>query len=430
VKKKRLQERSGRCYINTLIKTMAELKRTLGLGQCIFFGVGSILGAGIYTIVGKVAGWSGNMIWLSFILASVTALFTVFSYAELSAAFPRTGGEYEYAKKAFGKKMGIILGFIISLNGIISGATVSVGFAGYFTELIPLSTVLAAIGIIVIIFLINISGIRQSSTINVIFTIIEAGGLAFVIISAAGSIGKVDYMEMPERGMNGFFTGAALAFYAFIGFEEIVKLAEETEQPQKNIPRALFISCVIVMLVYTAVTLSAISALPSKQLAASESPLAEIVSNSYGRTGAIIISVIALFSTSNTVLSNMLGSSRVLLNISRETSALKKLAFVSPKRKTPVLALLLILVVMSAFALIGKIETIAMIANLFIFTTFLLVNLAVITLRVKDKNLKRPFRIPGEINDIPILPILGIVFTLLLLSYNIYGLIKGNLEGS
>src|SRR5687768_14056172 len=116
---------------------MAELKRTLGLGQCIFFGVGSILGAGIYTIVGKVAGWSGNMVWLSFILASVTAFFTVFSYAELSAAFPRTGGEYEYAKKAFGKNMGIILGFIISLNGIISGATVSVGFAGYFTELLP-----------------------------------------------------------------------------------------------------------------------------------------------------------------------------------------------------------------------------------------------------------------------------------------------------
>ena len=91
---------------------MAELKRTLGLGQCIFFGVGSILGAGIYTIVGKVAGWSGNMLWLSFILASVTALFTVFSYAELSAAYPRSGGEYEYAKKAFGKNMGILVGGI------------------------------------------------------------------------------------------------------------------------------------------------------------------------------------------------------------------------------------------------------------------------------------------------------------------------------
>lgn len=405
---------------------MAELKRTLGLGQCVFFGVGSILGAGIYTIVGKVAGWSGNILWLSFILASITALLTVFSYAELSAAYPRSGGEYEYAKKAFGKKMGLVVGLIISVNGIISGATVAVGFAGYFTELFALPTLLASLGLIALIFLVNVSGIRQSSTINVIFTIIEASGLAFVIVSAVGSVGNADYLQLPEKGMNGFFTGAALAFYAFIGFEEIVKLAEETENPEKNIPRALFISAAVVMLVYTAVTLAAISAIPAKQLAGSESPLAHIVNNTYGRTGAVIISVIALFSTSNTVLSNMLGSSRVLLNISRESNTLKKFAYVSAKRKTPVAALVLILVVMSAFAFIGKIETIAMIANLFIFTTFLLVNIAVIRLRLIDKALKRPYRIPLNVNDIPLIPILGILFTLLLLGYNIYGLVKGS----
>ena len=408
---------------------MAELKRTLGLGQCVFFGVGSILGAGIYTIIGKVAGWSGNILWLSFILASITALLTVFSYAELSAAYPRAGGEYEYAKKAFGKKMGVLVGLIISVNGIISGATVSVGFAGYFTELFALPTLLASLGLIALIFLVNVSGIRQSSAINVIFTIIEASGLVFVIISAVGSVGDADYLKLPEKGLNGFFTGAALAFYAFIGFEEIVKLAEETENPEKNIPRALFISAAMVMLVYTAVTLAAISAIPAKQLAGSESPLADIVNNTYGRTGAIIISVIALFSTSNTVLSNMLGSSRVLLNISRESNALKKFAHVSAKRKTPVASLVLILVVMSAFALIGKIETIAMIANLFIFTTFLLVNIAVIRLRVIDKALKRPYRIPLNVHDIPLIPILGILFTLLLLVYNIYGLVAGAVEG-
>src|SRR5688500_4938229 len=115
---------------------MSGLKRTLGVGQCIFFGVGSILGAGIYTVVGKVAGWSGNMLWISFLLASVTALFTAFSYAELSAAYPASGGEYEYTKRAFGKKIGVITGMVISLNGIISGATVSLGFAGYLSGLI------------------------------------------------------------------------------------------------------------------------------------------------------------------------------------------------------------------------------------------------------------------------------------------------------
>ncbi|HYE54318.1 MAG TPA: amino acid permease, partial [Chitinophagaceae bacterium] len=297
---------------------MAELKRTLGVGQCIFFGVGSILGAGIYTVAGKVAGWSGNLIWLSFLLASVTALFTAFSYAELSAAFPKAGGEYEYTKRAFGKKAGLITGTIISMNGIISGATVAVGFAGYFAELLPTPTLLAAIGIIALIFLINVSGIRQSSTINIIFTIIEAAGLFLVIYSAFSNPRNIDYFEPSEKGMNGFFAGAALAFYAFIGFEEIVKLAEETKNPEKNIPKALFSASIIVLIMYSVVTLAAITAIPPQQLAASDSPLADIVSNQYGRTGALIISIIALFSTSNTILSNMMGSSRVLLNLGKE----------------------------------------------------------------------------------------------------------------
>ena len=314
---------------------MAQLKRTLGVGQCIFFGVGSILGAGIYTIVGKVAGWSGNLLWLSFLLASVTALLTAFSYAELSAAFPKAGGEYEYTKRAFGKSFGIITGAIISMNGIISGATVSVGFAGYFAELVSLPLLLASLGIIGLIFFVNIIGIRESSIVNIIFTLIETGGLFFVVFSALPHLGGTDYFKMPEQGLNGFLAGAALAFYAFIGFEEIVKLAEETKNPQKNIPKALFSACIIVMIIYTVVTLAAISAVPSQQLSASESPLADIAGTTYGKTGALVISVIALFSTSNTILSNMLGSSRVLLNVSRETSKLKKLSFVSARSKTP-----------------------------------------------------------------------------------------------
>lgn len=402
---------------------MAELKRTLGVGQCIFFGVGSILGAGIYTIIGKVAGWAGNLLWLSFLVASVTALLTAFSYAELSAAFPKAGGEYEYAKKAFGKKTGVVLGSIISANGIISGATVAVGFAGYFAQLLPVSTLIASFGIILIIFIVNASGIKQSSVINIIFTIIEAGGLFLVMYVAFPSIGKVNYLELPEKGTMGFMTAAALAFYAYIGFEDVVKLAEETQEPEKNIPRALFTSCIIVMIMYSLITICAVSVIPPGQLQASKSPLAEIVNTRFGSTGVIIISVIALFSTSNTLLSNMIGSSRVLLNIAQETKSLRRFAYVSPKRKSPIAALVLILIVMCCFALIGKIEVIALIANLFIFTTFVLVNLAVIILRQRDKDLNRPFRIPGNINNIPVLSVIGIVMTLVLLGFNIYGLI-------
>lgn len=407
---------------------MAQLKRTLGLGQCVFFGVGSILGAGIYTIIGKVAGWSGNLLWLSFLLASVAALFTAFSYAELSAAFPKAGGEYEYTKKAFGKKAGVITGAVISMNGIISGATVSVGFAGYFTELFSLPMLIASLGIIGLVFLVNVAGIKESSTVNIVFTLIETGGLLFVIFSALSHIGNTSLFKVPDKGPDGFFVGAALAFYAFIGFEEIVKLAEETKNPQKNIPKALFSACAIVMIMYTAVTIAAVSAESPQQLAGSDSPLSDIVSNEYGRTGALIISVIALFSTSNTILSNMLGSSRVLLNVSRETKKLGKLGHVSTGRKTPVAALVLILFLMCGFALIGKIETIAMIANLFIFTTFLLVNSAAIILRFKEEHLKRPFKMPFDIARVPVFPIAAILLVLLLLGFNVYGLLNGEVK--
>jgi len=403
---------------------MGELKRTLGLAECIFFGVGSILGAGIYTLIGKIAGWSGNMIWLSFLIASVTALCTAFSYAELSAAFPKAGGEFEYAKRAFGKKTGVFLGILITTNGVISGATFSLGFAGYLSGLIGVNLFLAAFGIIALIFFVNISGIKEASWVNIVFTLIELSGLFLVIYVAFPSIGKINYTELPAGGMNGLFTASALAFFAYIGFEEIVKLAEETKNPKKNIPRALFSASVIVIVVYSLVAISAVSVIPYAELEKSSSPLADVVDTKFGRTGVIIISVIALFSTSNTILSNMLGSSRVLLSMSKETTLLKRFSYISKNRKTPVAALVLILITMCGFALIGKIETVAMIANIFIFITFIVVNLSVIVLRLQDKKLERPFRIPINIQNIPVISILGILMTIFLLSYNIYSLFK------
>lgn len=401
---------------------MAELKRALGLTECIFFGVGSILGAGIYTLIGKVAGVSGNFIWLSFLIASVTALFTAFSYAELSAAFPKAGGEYMYAKQAFGKNTGIFLGMIISLNGIISGATVAIGFAGYLTSLIEINLLIGALGIITLIFVINCSGIRQSSTMNIIFTIIETGGLLFVIYATFPFLGKVNYLELPQKGYSGILAASALAFFAYIGFEEIVKLAEETKNPEKNIPAALFSASIIVIIIYSLVAIGAVSAIPYAELGKSESPLADVINKQYGKTGIAVISIIALFATSNTILSNMLGSSRVLLTMAKQIKLLKPLSYVSKKRKTPLSSLILIFLIMGGFAFIGNIEIIARIAIVFIFITFIIVNLSVIVLRIREKNRKRPYRIPINIQNIPILSVLGVIMTIILLIYDIYSL--------
>ncbi len=279
-------------------------------------------------------------------------------------------------------------------------------------------------GIILLVFMVNAIGIRESSVVNIIFTLIEASGLFFVIYVAMPYIGEVNYVEPPAEGYNGILAASALAFFAYIGHEEIVKLAGETESPEKNIPRALFISSAIVIVIYSLVAISAVSVIPSEVLGKSASPLANVIGKEYGKTGVIIISVIALFATTNTILSNMLGSSRVLLNMAKETNALKLVAFVSPKRKTPLAALAVILLLMGSFALIGNIETIARIATVFIFITFIVVNLSVIVLRIREKDLPRPYRIPLSINNIPVMSVLGILSTLVLLAYTLYSLLK------
>jgi APA family basic amino acid/polyamine antiporter len=236
-------------------------------------------------------------------------------------------------------------------------------------------------------------------------------------------IGEVNYFELPPGGYNDILAASALAFFAYMGFEEIVKLAEETKNPEKNIPRALFIASIIVIIMYTVVAICAVSAIPFQELSSSESPLADIAGNKFGQTGIIIISVIALFATSNTILSNMLGSSRVLFNISKETKSLKLFSYVSPKQSTPLLSLLVVFVLSCCFSLIGEIETIARIATVFIFVTFIIVNLSVIVLRFKRKSVKRPYKIPFNIYRVPLISAVGIILTVILLIYTLSNLL-------
>lgn len=398
---------------------MAKLARTLGLAECVFFGVGSILGAGIYALIGKVAGVAENMMWLSFLLASATALCTAFSYAELSAMYPASGGEFVYAKKAFGQRLGNVFGYLISLNGIVTGSVVAIGFGGYLSGLIGMDIVPLALGIITLMSVVNIIGIRTSSWVNILFTTIELGGLVIVIYACRSTLGTVDYLAIPEQGNEGIILGSILAFFAFVGFEEIVKLAEETKNPSRTIPRALFIANIIVVIVYVLVSLSVLGAVSPQELAAMDNPLAGVVSISYGQEGLIILSVIALFATSNTILSNMIGSSRVLYDMSDEIRWMRPFSKVSPRWRTPLLAIVLVWFWMCLFVFIEELEFIALIATLVILLTFAVVNTSVIILRRKSPLSPRPFRIPLSVDGIPIISLLGIGLIIVLLVYDI-----------
>lgn len=407
---------------------MAPLKRTLNLAQVTFFGVGVILGAGIYTIIGKSAGLGGNLLWVSFLIAAITAAFTAFSYAELSAMYPTAGGEFTYLEKAAGSFMSYAVGFIVVISGVISAATIALGFAGYFSDLVNTHYLFSALGIIGLMLIINIVGVRQTAIVTLIFTLIEGGGLIYVIIAAWDRIGSISYVEPPSAGIGGILVAASLSFFAFKGYENIVKLGEETLKPERNIPRAIFLSSLIVFILYMLVVIAAISAVPYAELAESESPLSTIVANRFGHTGAVIIGIVALFSTSNTLLSGLLGASRVVYTMSRESGRLKIFSRVSGKHKTPVAALVLCAIFAGAFVLPGNLKNAAMLTNFFVFITAILVNLAVLLLRAKKKNEKRPYRIPGNIGNIPVITVFAILLMLLLAIVNVYGLTSDSFD--
>lgn len=400
-----------------------KLKRTLRLFEVVFFATGVIIGAGIYAVIGEAAVYGGNALWLSFLVSALTATLTAFSYSELCALYPSAGGEFEYVKSAIGKKLALVIGPMVAFTGIVAGATISVAFAQYLGEVVEVSSRLASLCIIAFILFVNITGIRLSSGLNIAFTLIEITGLLFVIFAAVPHWGKVDYLQFPEGGIHSLLTAAAISFFAFTGFEDAVKLAEETKNPERNIPRGLFIATGIVVLIYMAVSISAVSLVSSTSLGGQKSPLLAIADSAWGRTGVVFLSLVALFSTSNSLLSNMLGSSRVFYAMGNESRKLKWLGSVSRKRQTPVKALLLATSIMVLFALIGKIKTVALITNFFAFGTFLLINVTVLYLRYKEPGLKRPFRIPLTIGWVPLLPVLAIIMILLMVAYGIRGLL-------
>jgi APA family basic amino acid/polyamine antiporter len=399
-----------------------ELKRVLGLGECVFFAVGVILGAGIYAILGEAAAFAGGMLWVSFLIASVAAMLTAFAYAELVAMFPKAGGEYVYAQQAVSEKLAVVLGGLITISGVVSGATIAVGFAGYFVQLVSAPMFAASAGIVALALAINAAGIRHSSVTNILFTLIELGGLVFVVVAAAPTIGTVSLLELPPEGLQGICTGAALTFFAYVGFEDTVKLAEEVKDPERTIPRALLISTVIVGVVYLVIATVAVGAAAPGALQVGHSPMAAIVGPRYGQAGIVAISVIALFSTANSILSNMVGSSRVLHGMGEKHRALRMFHRVATKRGTPLIALAAVAALMAGMSWIGDIKTIALIGNLFIFATFLLVNVCVIVLRVRRPDARRPFRVPGRVGKVPVIPVIAGLMIAGLLGFSIRGL--------
>ncbi len=398
-----------------------RLKRELSLTQAVLCGIGIILGAGIYVMLGKTAGLAGNALWMSFIIAAIVAGFTGLSYAELASRYPKAGAEFEYSKNAFGRRIAFIVGWLTIIAGIVAGSAVAIGFGENLFGLVLLlgwpeiPIIFSAAILIALCSFVIFLGIKQSAMIAIAFTLIEAAGLLFIIFIGLPFVGQVDLMEMP-LGFTGVLSGAALIFFAFIGFEEIVRMSEETKEPKKTIPKALLIAIILTSIIYMLVAVSVISVVPWQALAESTAPLSLVAEKVFGAQGALILLSIVLFSTANTVLLVLLATSRIIFGIGEDKELPNIVAKIHPKTQTPYIAIILVMVLAIAFCFFD-LKFLGRTTDFILFIVFIIINASVIAVRIKEPEVKPNFRIPLNIGKIPVTAVLGILSCIGLMFY-------------
>ncbi|MUW14059.1 amino acid permease [Halorubrum sp. CBA1125] len=390
---------------------MAELKRAVGLLEASVYGVGLILGAGIYAILGEAVAETGESIIVSFLLAAGVATFTGLSYAELASRYPKGEGEYLYAWAAFeNKRLSEVTAIFRVLTGIIAAAAVALAFGQYFAAFVPLSSVPVAIGVLVVMSAINFWGIETSARINLLFTAIEIAGLLFIIVIGIRTWGSVEITQF-EHGISGVFSATFLLFFAYTGFESLVNIAEEMKTPSSTIPRAIGISIGLSTVVYLLVGLSALGLVNWQVLGDSQAPLAAVALAGWGEDAFVVLSAIALFATANTVLILLISTSRVTYGISKAeyNSFPAVFARVHPKRKTPYIAVSLVALVTIPFALMGDLGAVAELANLALLAVFVIVNLSLLKLRYSGDAQETGYRAPLNIGRFSITAFLGLI---------------------
>ncbi|MFX0017917.1 MAG: APC family permease [Promethearchaeota archaeon] len=402
------------------VKKSPKLKRKVSLFALTIYGVGNVLGAGIYALIGQVVGITGNLSWLAFILAAITGAFTGLSYAELSAMYPKSAAEFVYTEEAFKVRiLSFILGWIIIFSGIFSAATVALGFAGYISEILgfdlAIIKIIFAIALILELSIINFIGIKTSTWTNVIFTLIEAFGLIFIIVIGIPKFGTVNYYELPTLSVMPILSAVALIFFAYIGFEDIANIAEEVKEPQRNLPKGIIYSIIITTVLYCLTALSVVSIAPYSDIANSEAPLNYVARVAIGPIGGIIMSIIALFATANTVLIMLIVTSRMMYGMARDKALPESLCKISRTYRTPTISVLLTMIFAIIPVFFGDIEIVAQATVFGVLITFFLVNISLIALRRSRPDAERPFKLKPSISWVPLVALFGAIICLSLL---------------
>jgi APA family basic amino acid/polyamine antiporter len=394
---------------------MTSLRRVLGLPALLFYGVGVIIGAGIYSVIGAAAGVAGDELWISFALAAGAAALAGLSYAELATMMPEAGAEYTYLRTALPRRpaAAFAIGVVLTLANAATAATVAIAFAGYLRLFVAIPALLAALLVLAGCTLVTIAGLRESTWIAATCTLIEVAGL--VIVIAAG-FGSDAFGRVPAPSLHaGVFSGAALIFFVYTGFEGLANLAGEAKDPGRTIPLAILLSLAVTTVLYVLVAIAAVGLVEPSALAASDAPLATVAAAVSPRLAAAI-GWMALVSTLNTALTTVIVGSRLLFGMAAKGDMPRVLARVSAGRGTPWVAALAMLLMSVALTPLGGVEAVAQVSALATLLAFIGVHVALIVLRRRKPRAKRPFRVPGAIAGFPVTPCLGIAVAVALLT--------------
>lgn len=399
--------------------TAPTLKRVMGPWLLLLFIIGDILGTGIYALTGQIAEHVGGVVWLPFLVAFAVALLTAFSYLELVTKYPRAAGAALYVHRAFGIHfVTFIVAFAITCSGITSASTASRAFAANLSDAFGLGLdqgagiTLVGLAFMLVIALINFRGVGESLKVNVALTVVELTGLLIIITiglwaigAGQGDVSRAMEFKASEDGSFVWPVIAAttLAFFAMVGFEDSVNMAEETKDPSRIFPRILLMGLLLTAVIYVLVSISAITLVPPEQLSQGETPLLQVVQAGAPSFPIEIFGLITMFAVANTALINMMMASRLIYGMSREHVLPPLLGKVHAERRTPYVAI--VFTTLLAFALItfvGEIPALGGTTALLLLCVFTVVNVAVLILR-KESVDHAHFRAPT------IVPILGML---------------------
>lgn len=391
--------------------TEQGLHRVLGLWRVTASGVGIIIGAGIYVLLAPAADRAGGLMWAAFIVAALLSMMTGFSYMELASMFPRAGGEYEYARHVFRPIVSFIVGWAMVSSLIIASAAVSLGFGRYATTFFDIDERVPAAALLCLVAVVSIAGIQRASAVFATLSVVQVLSLVFIVAIGVGHVG--DESLVSGGSFGGVFGAAALVFFAFIGFDEVITLSEETVNPTRTIPRALILALGISTALYVAVAIVAVSVLGADALAASRTPLADVATVAIGSDVARVVSVLAMATTMNTALLACTAATRMLYGMASRNALPSVLVRVNARR-APVLAVVVVVLSSGVLVSFGGVDAIAGAADFGVYVTFLSVNVVVLVLRRRRPDAARPFRVRGAIRGVPVVPVASVVVTLAL----------------